>query len=297
MGSLAAAGAAASCLGLDAEQYTNALGIAGSFTGGIWAFKADGALTKRLHPGKAGETGVDAAVLARAGITGPRRLFEAEWGGIFHTYGGGVGFPERALKDLGVDFNVASSYLKPYACCRGSHSAVDAIMGLLATRPIAAEDVQHIRVVAGETAISMLSVDPIETLFDAQFSLPYAIALALVGSRLGIGEYENLRLDEPRIADTIAKVSMEVDASIGLLDGPRLELELVGGETVVLESGDPTNAKGSALNPMSHEEVVAKATTLVGPFGAGVAVELVAAVENLDAAPDLSELLHALRAR
>ncbi len=71
MGSLGAAGAAAHVLGLDAGTYADALGIAGSFTGGVWAFIDDGAWTKRIHPGKAGETGVDAALLARAGITGP----------------------------------------------------------------------------------------------------------------------------------------------------------------------------------------------------------------------------------
>ncbi|MGY1812230.1 MmgE/PrpD family protein [Blastococcus sp. SYSU D00820] len=297
MGSIAAAAAAAKCLGLDAERFTNALGIAGSFTGGIWAFKDDGAMTKRLHPGKAGETGVDAAILARAGITGPHRVFEAHWGGIYATYNSGQGFPEVAVKDLGVDFNVASSYLKPYACCRGCHSAIDTVMALLAARPITAEDVRSVRVVAGRTAINMLSVERIETVFDAQFSLPYAIGLALCGGRLGLDEYEPLRLDEPRIREAVAKVSMEVDPGIQIEDGPRLEVELTSGDTLVLEAGNPTNAKGSAVNPMSHEEVVAKAVALVGPLGAGAAEELVSAVERLDDAPDLSELLHALRAR
>lgn len=297
MGSLGAAAAAASCLGLDAEKYANALGIAGSFTGGIWAFKDDGAMTKRLHPGKAGETGVDAAILARAGITGPHRLFEAQWGGMYATYNDGQGYPEAALKDLGVNFNVASSYLKPYACCRGSHSSIDTVMALRAERPIKAEDVHRIRVVAGETAISMLSVDPIESVFDAQFSLPYAIGLALCGGRLGMDEYEPLRLDEPRIRATVAKVSMEIDPTIQLEDGPRLEFELTSGEKLVLEAGNPTTAKGSAQNPMSHKEVVAKAKSLVDPLGPDVAHELVSAVENLDDAPDLSELLNALRAR
>jgi 2-methylcitrate dehydratase PrpD len=297
MGSLAAAAAAASCLGLDADQYADALGIAGSFTGGIWAFKDDGAMTKRLHPGKAGETGVDAAVLARAGITGPHRVFEATWGGLFATLNGGVGFPDAALQDLGVDFNVASSYLKPYACCRGCHSAIDAVKAVLSSLPLRAEDVRSIRITAGETAVNMLSVDPIESVFDAQFSLPYAVSLALCGGRLGLDEYEPLRLDEPRIRETIDKVSMHVDPSIGLEDGPRLDIELVSGERLVLEAGNPTTAKGSAQDPMSHAEVVAKAKALLDPLGADIAADLVAAVERLNDTPDVSELISALRAR
>ncbi|XVQ09648.1 MmgE/PrpD family protein [Spirillospora sp. CA-255316] len=297
MGSLAAAAAAAKCLGLDAGRYADALGIAGSFTGGVWAFKDDGAMTKRLHPGKAGETGVDAAIFAQAGITGPRRLFEAGWGGLFATYNGGDGFPDAALKDIGVDFNVASSYLKPYACCRGCHSAVDVVMSLLDSRAIRAEDVRGIRITAGETAINMLSADPVETVFDAQFSLPYAVSLALCGGRLGLDEYEPPRVGDPRVQGTLAKISMHVDPRIQIEDGPRLDIELMDGESITLEAGNPTTAKGSAQNPMSHDEVVAKAMALVEPFGPDAAKELVHAVERLDRAPDVAELLHALRAR
>lgn len=297
MGSLAAAGAAAKCLGLTPDKYADALGISGSFTGGIWAFKEDGAQTKRIHPGKAGETGVDAAILARAGITGPHKLFEAEWGGLIAAYAGGNGFVESALEDLGIDFNVASSYLKPYACCRGCHSAVDTVLELRETHNLIPEDISSIRVIAGDTAINMLSVDPITTIFDAQFSLPYAIALALCGGNLGLNEYEPLRLSESRIQETIAKVSMHVDSNIQLEDGPRLEFELSSGDSLVVEAGNPTTAKGSAQNPMTHEEVVAKAKALLDPIDPTIAVELVSAIDQLEDAPDIAALLHALRGR
>lgn len=295
MGSLGAAAAAAKCMGLDAECFADALGIAGSFTGGIWAFIDDSAMTKRLHPGKAGETGVDAVNLARAGISGPRRVFEAEWGGLFATYNGGKGFSDVALKDLGVDFNVASSYLKPYACCRGSHSAIDAVISLIRTRDLSPEEVRHITITASETAVNMLSVDPIESVFDAQFSLPYAVSVAFCNGNVGLDQFDPPRMTDPRISAMFRKISMYVDTSIQLEDGPRLDIELMDGQTLTLESGNPTAAKGSALNPMTHEEVVAKAKALLDPLGSGVAKELVYAVDNLDDAPDVLELLHALR--
>jgi 2-methylcitrate dehydratase PrpD len=282
-------------MGLDAECFADALGIAGSFTGGIWAFIDDSAMTKRLHPGKAGETGVDAVNLARAGITGPRRVFEAEWGGLFATDNGGKGFSDVALKDLGVDFNVASSYLKPYACCRGSHSAIDAVISLIRTRDLSPEEVRHITITASETAVNMLSVDPIESVFDAQFSLPYAVSVALCNGSVGLDQFDPPRMTDPRISAMFRKISMYVDTSIQLEDGPRLDIELMDGQTLTLESGNPTTAKGSALNPMTHEEVVAKAKALLDPLGSGVAKELVYAVDNLDDAPDVLELLQALR--
>jgi hypothetical protein len=91
---------------------------------------------------------------------------------------------------------------------------------------------------------------------------------------------------------------MHVDHSIALEDGPRLDFELVDGQRLTLAAGNPTTAKGSAQNPMPHEEVIDKARRLVAPiFGEEVADELVGAVEHLDSAPDLTELMHALRAR
>lgn len=296
MGSFAAAAAGAKVLGLDAGRFADALGIAGSFTGGVWAFIDDGAWTKRIHPGKAGETGVDAALLARAGITGPRRIFEAEWGGLFALYNGGQGYAEKALHDLGVDFNVASAYIKPYACCRGSHSTIDTVLSLIRERNVTPEDVRHISITAGETAVNMLSVDPIETVFDAQFSLPYAVTVALHNRAVGLDQFDPPRIAEPAIQETFQKISMHVDSGIQLEDGPRLDVEFTDGRTLTLLAGNPTTARGSARNPLSHAEVVGKAKALLTPYRPEVARDLVRAVEELENAPDLSELLRALRA-
>ena len=71
-GSFGAAAAAARLLRLHPERFADALGIAGTFTGGIWAYLVDGAMTKRFHPGKAAENGLSAAMLAQAGMSGPR---------------------------------------------------------------------------------------------------------------------------------------------------------------------------------------------------------------------------------
>jgi 2-methylcitrate dehydratase PrpD len=296
MGSFAAAAASAKILDLDAERFADALGVAGSFTGGVWAFIDDGAWTKRIHPGKAGETGVDAALLARAGITGPRRIFEARWGGLYALYVDGRGSPEKALADLGTDFNVATAYIKPYACCRGSHSTIDAVLSLIRTRDVRPEDVRHIAITASETAVNMLSVEPIHTVFDAQFSLPYAVSVALDSGGVGLDQFDPPRIDDPGVRETYRKISMHVDPAIQLEDGPRLDIEFTDGETLTLQAGNPTTAKGSAQNPLAHAEVVDKARAVLAPYGTDVADELVRQVENLEHAPDLTGLLRALRA-
>jgi 2-methylcitrate dehydratase PrpD len=78
-------GAAAACailLGLDAERTAWALGLAGTQGAGLWAFNADGTMSKRLHAGKAAHSGVLAAELAAAGFSGPTQIYETQDGGF-----------------------------------------------------------------------------------------------------------------------------------------------------------------------------------------------------------------------
>ena len=81
-GTFGAAAAAAVILGFDALTTASALGLAGTQSAGLWAFNSDGAMSKRLHPGRAAESGVLSAALAGRGFQGPRYILEAEDGGF-----------------------------------------------------------------------------------------------------------------------------------------------------------------------------------------------------------------------
>jgi len=152
-GSFGAAAGAASVLGLDRERFTSALGIAGSFAGGTWAFLADGAMTKRFHPGRAAENGVSSAMLAEAGLVGPRYILDAAWGGFYATYSGAVATPEASLENLGREFRILRSGQKPYACCRGLHSSVEALLDLIAERKVCGDDIEQIIVHGAERTV------------------------------------------------------------------------------------------------------------------------------------------------
>src|SRR6185369_15391051 len=130
-GSFGAAAAAARVMKLDRAQFADALGIAGTYTGGIWAFLADGAMTKRFHPVEASETGLSAALLAQEGMSGPRQVLEAPWGGFFSTYARETATPAATLAGLGTEFRIARSGMKPYACCRGLHTTLDALFEVM----------------------------------------------------------------------------------------------------------------------------------------------------------------------
>src|SRR5690606_15253535 len=101
------------------------------FTGGTWAFLADAAMTKRFHPGKAAETGVCAAYLAQAGMTGPHHVLDAPWGGFFSTYAPMISEPDLAVAELGQSFRILRSGIKPYACGRTIHAPVDSLFLLM----------------------------------------------------------------------------------------------------------------------------------------------------------------------
>ena len=137
-GSFGAAAAAARMLGLDREKTAWALGIAGSFTGGVWAFLSDGSMSKRYHTGRAAEIGLTAAYMARAGFTGPTRVLDAEYGGYLSTYCDERARPEALTEGLGHEYRIMKSGIKPYAACRGLHAALDVVLRLKAEHDLTA---------------------------------------------------------------------------------------------------------------------------------------------------------------
>src|SRR5688572_24671612 len=125
-------GAAAACavlMGLDAERTAWALGLAGTQGAGVWAFNADGAMSKRLHAGKAAHSGVLAAELAQLGFTGPTQIYEFEDGGVLKAFSD-ASDAARLTADLGRAWRLDTNRIKPYSCCGSTHSYVDAVFEL-----------------------------------------------------------------------------------------------------------------------------------------------------------------------
>src|SRR6202000_2195215 len=115
-GAMGAAAGVSAALGLDAKQIVDALGIAGSMAGGIIEYLAEGAWTKRLHAGWAAQSGLRAALLARAGFVGPRAVVEAVHGffnGFAHTTQGDYA---ALTGDFGERWVTDTLAFKPYPC-------------------------------------------------------------------------------------------------------------------------------------------------------------------------------------
>ena len=292
-GTFGAAMAAAAVLGLDAATTTHALGIAGTYVGGVWAFMADGAMTKRLHPGKAAEAGVAAAFLARAGMTGPAQILESSWGGFFPTYAGEAAVPDRLLQDLGRVNGIAWTGIKPYACCRGAHAGIDALQQLMRSHGFAADAIERIVVHGNDYARRLVGNKAIRTVLDAQMSLPYALAVTAVTGRADLPQFDPPLTTDPRVADLLARTEVVADRELALRENPPVEVVLRDGRRL---QAQVEFAKGDPRNPVSDEELRAKARSLVVPvLGEGRFRQIVEAVDALDGLADIRPFAVLLR--
>jgi 2-methylcitrate dehydratase PrpD len=301
-GVFGAAGASGRLLGLDATALTNAFGIAGTLAAGSLEYLADGAWTKRLNAGWAAHGGVVAANLARAGFTGPATVFEGRLG-LLHAYSDAP-LPERLLADLGDPFQVMSVSIKPYACCRYNHGLIDCMLQLRAEHAFDPSDVDAIRlgVLSGG---ALLVADPIEqkrtptNIVDAQFSAPFAAAVALVRGGAGLDVFSLANVRDPLVRSLMARTDCYADPSLDA-DYPRrwpaaAEVRLRDGRSYSIRV---EYATGEPEAPVSTAALVRKFTSLTGPvLGEARAAELAQLVLALDGdnPGDLSRLGEALR--
>ncbi|HEV8676735.1 MAG TPA: MmgE/PrpD family protein [Methylomirabilota bacterium] len=300
-GAFAAAAVAARLAGLDATRTAHALGIAGSLAAGSMAYLDGGALTKRTHPGLAAHAGILAAHLAAEGVTGPARVFEGEQG-FFRAYADG-GEPERAVAGLGRDWETLDVAIKPHACCRHNHAAIDAVLAIVGRHDLAPRDVAAIVADIPSTGMPIVAEPRAakrapDNVVDAQFSLPYALAVAVRYRRAFLTEYTEAVLGDPEVRRLMAVVECrgdaELEARFPAAWPARVTVRTAAGATHTVEVRDP---KGSPKHALTREELTAQVRTLLADVLAPADAEaLIAAAGRLDGLPDVASLLKPLRA-
>jgi 2-methylcitrate dehydratase PrpD len=253
-GVFGAAAASARILGLDAQQTLSALGIAGSFSGGLWAFIHDGSQSKRLHSGRAAEGGLLAARFAQQGITGPTKLFDDVWGGFLKTLAADTAAPEALDAELGHVWKLARCSIKPYAACRGTHSAIDALGLLLNQLQISADQIEDVQVSLCGFLQDMCGGQDVSTLPAAQMSLRYALAARLVHGHCRLEAYDDEQRRHPRIAHWMSRIRLEVDPQLSEDGEPVVSVRTVDGRQASLCVEVPLGAPGNPLSDAALEE-------------------------------------------
>jgi 2-methylcitrate dehydratase PrpD len=260
-GALGAAAGVATALRLDAEQWVNAVGIAGSMASGIIEYLAEGTWTKRLHPGWAAQAGIRAARLAAAGFIGPRTVFEGEHG-FFHGFANtGDGDFAAMVARAGEEGLMAGIAFKPYACGTMAHPYVDCARRLVreGVRPA---DIVAIECETAEGIVHRLW-EPLAAKqrppngYAAKFSIPYAIAVGMLRDDAGLDDYEESVVADPAVRALAGKVRYVVDPANPYPD------RFTGHLRVTLADGSVREARqdhfrGGVDEPMSAADLEAK---------------------------------------
>ena len=215
LGAMAAAAGIGAALKLDRRQLVDALGIAGSMASGIIEYLAEGAWTKRLHPGWAAQAGLRAALLARHGFLGPRTVFEGAHG-FFHGFAHTTEGDYQALTaDFGERWVTETLAFKPYPCGTMTHPYIDCARRLSA-RGVVPDEIKEIICEVGEGTVHRLW-EPLGDKrrppngYAGKFSQPYCIATALVHDSVGLDAFTDAAVKDPAVLALAGKVSYVVD--------------------------------------------------------------------------------------
>jgi len=287
-GTIGSAVAVAKLAGLDAAGVRAVINLAASMSpANTWTTALEGVTIRNAYPGRSGLEGILAVDLYRAGFTG---LADAP-SDVYGTILADRFEPARALDDLGGPLRIEQNYFKLYACCRYNHFALDALLGLARAERVTAAEVA--RVVVTTIPFGPRMADPAPgSMLAAKFSIPYAVAAALVLDRVDVSAFTEPALGDPRIRDLAARVEVRVDPEMSprRSDYPtaRVEVALRDGRTL---SGSTTVVRGDFADPAPREEIVEKFLALASPpLGGRRAQDVVATVERVETLKDLRDL-------
>ena len=299
-GYLGAAAMAARIMKLDKDKMLNALGIAYHQCAGNMQCIHDGALTKRMGPGFASRGGITAALLAEKGITGAKNCLEGK-AGLYNVYHGGD-YDVKILKTgLGKKFEAEHIGFKPYPNCGHTHAAIDAILSLKTEHHIEADQVEAIYFYGGGAAYALCVPEEIKrnptNIVDAQFSVPWAIATALVNGKVTVGDFTEKAIKN----ENVLKISRKV---IGQLD-PDLSRHGVGPARVSIKMKNGAEYSeyvefclGSVERPTTIEDCARKFRecypSSVKPFSAETAEKIIDMILHLEDVKDVTEIVRML---
>jgi 2-methylcitrate dehydratase PrpD len=259
-GTMGAAAGVGAALGLNAKQLVDALGIAGSFASGIIEYLAEGAWSKRLHPGWAAQSGIRAALLAKNGFTGPRTVFEGVHGlfhGFAHTTQGNYG----VLDDFGRAWVTETLAFKPYPCGTMAHPYIDCAKRL-AARGIKASDIKEMVCEVGEGTVHRLW-EPLAAKqrppngYAAKFATPFILATGFVKGGVGLADFTEQAVRDEAVLSLAAKVRYVIDPDNAYPKNFTGHIRAVLNDGQVIEERQP-HFRGGAHEPLTPADIEEK---------------------------------------
>jgi len=295
-GTIGAAAGLGRVLDLDADRIVNAVSIAGSHSSGTIEYGQSGGDVKRLHAGLGAMGGVRAVLLAQAGLTGPGTILEGRRG-IFQAFANQYDLA-RMTDDLGRVYELMGVCFKPYACVGLIHPQIDAVGRLVRQHGVTAGDVEVIEVAADRFTLSHVGTVGPEPrdITAAQCSAHFGLGMTVAWGANDFRAYlEAWRTDfrDPAVLEVARRVRLyldeEVDRAFPRRNATKVTIRTRDGRCL---DERVEAARGTARDPLSRDEIVAKfmslATTILP---SGVVDHVVQTVMSLETQPDVSRLV------
>jgi 2-methylcitrate dehydratase PrpD len=287
-GTAGAAAAVARLRGHDAAAIRTVINLATSMSpANSWMPCFEGATIRNLYPGRSNLQGILATHLLACGYTAvhdaPSDVYGTILGDRFDTDAVVEGVSAEDRVDV---YRIERNYFKFHACCLYNHTPLDAVRALVHGEGVAADDIERIRVTSVPFVTRMADPSPANML-SAKFSIPYAVAAAVVKGATDVSAFRDVVREDPRVRALAARVEVSGDAAMSVRGAPdqpsaRVSIELAGGRVLTREAAV---VHGDAVNPRTREELEAKFRALASEAlearRAEEVVEIVARLEDV----------------
>ena len=284
-----------------AERIRAIINLAASMSpANTWTPALDGATIRNLYPGRSAFQGMLAVDLQRCGFTGlddgPSDVYGTLLADAFDGAAAVSGIDGLARSDAEREpYRIEQNYFKLHACCRFNHFALDAVMELRRVHRLEASAVGKVEIVTIPFAVRMSEPAPVTSLA-ARFSIPWAVAAALVLGRTDPSAFDETALGDTRIRDLARRVVITTDPAMSprRVDAPtaRVRVGLRDGRTL---EETTTVVRGDALSPVPRDEITAKflalASPVLGDAQARKVADTVAETDTLEDIRVLTEML------
>lgn len=292
-GIFGAAIAVGKILNLNRDEMSWALGLAGIQPTGTWAFAEKGSMNKPFHAGRAAQGGIIAAFLAQEGFTGPSNILEAYDGGFFKAVSDEFDLL-KITDQLSEKYEAFDSFPKIFPCCTYQHAPLYATFKILEEHSIKPDEIEKIIVKTNETAKkSVASIKEPKSVVEAQFCLPYGIAVSIFDKEATLSQFSSERIQDRQVIELAKKVDVIVDPEMNRQFPEKfpaeVEIQLKNGKKYLkYVSGPP----GEAENPVSDEVIEKKFKQLSSSILSQEKVEkIITFFQSLESQKNMKDLI------
>jgi 2-methylcitrate dehydratase PrpD len=214
----------------------------------------EGGTVRNVYAGVSNYMGILAHDLVQSGFTGEADGLKTVFGSVVSD----AFSPEAMVADLGTRYEIARNYFKRHACCRYNHGTLDALGEIAAKRALKAEEIARVDVKSYSLAAQLCDQNP-QNMLAGKFSVPFAVATAIVHGSTGVESFRPQVIDDPAVKDLALRVFVTEDPKLTAMmpkfRPSRVKVQLKDGSA--LEAEALTN-KGDTEDPYSGEELQAK---------------------------------------